>query len=117
MSDAKQELAQFKANNGLRKNGTKGSNFYTTPARQNAPQRGSISVDGAYTTSKSRPEKLPKGAVADPILASAADLIRLLNGQPMIVKQEVFARVAALKSVPRHNTVRTMIMQELQKIA
>lgn len=116
MSEAIQELRMFKANNGLRNNGTSG-NFYTTPNRQSAQKPGTVSVDGAYTTSKSREERLPKNAKADPLVASAADLIRLLNGQPMIVKQEVFARVAKLKSTPRHNTVRTMIMQELQKIA
>lgn len=116
MSEAIQELRMFKANNGLRNNGTNG-NFYTTPNRQKAEKPGTISVDGAYTTDKSRAEKLPKGAKADPLVGSAAELIRLLNGQPMIVKQEVCARVARLKSTPRHNTVRTMIMQELQKIA
>lgn len=92
------------------------SNFYTTPQRQRTQSKGTISADNGYSVQKSREERLPRDAKSDHVLSGASELMNLLAGQPTIVKQNVVDRVAKLKATPKVNTVRTIIMQEVQRV-
>lgn len=58
-----------------------------------------------------------KDSSTDHVLSGAEELMSLLNGQELIVKQNVIARVAALSFVPLVHAVRTIIMQEVQRNA
>jgi hypothetical protein len=58
-----------------------------------------------------------KDSSTDHVLSGADELMSLLDGQELIVKQNVIVRVAALPFVPLVHAVRTIIVQEVQRNA
>lgn len=56
------------------------------------------------------------GVKEDHALSGSDELMSLLEGQETATKQNVIERIASLKSVPSVYAVRTIIVQESQRI-
>jgi hypothetical protein len=74
--------------------------------------RGKYTINTAYPFSGGHEGKI--GVKEDHVLSGATELIKLLEGQETIVKQNVVTRIAALKNAPRVLAVREIIMQEVR---